>query len=50
MPAEMGGAEAFIKIYEETLAMVKEVEHLSNNPADYAYEITKLVSVMILWK
>lgn len=50
MPAEMGGAEAFIKIYEETLAMVKEVEHLSINPADYAYEITKLVSVMILWK
>lgn len=41
MPAEMGGAEAFIKIYEETLAMVKEVEHLTINPADYAYEITK---------
>ena len=40
MPAEMGGAEAFIKIYEETLAMVKEVEHLTINPADYAYEIT----------
>ena len=36
-----GGAEAFIKIYEETLAMVKEVEQLTINPADYAYEITK---------
>lgn len=24
MSAEMGGAEAFIKIYEETLAMVKK--------------------------
>ena len=41
MPAEMGGAEAFIKTYEETLAMVKEVEQLRINPADYAYEITK---------
>ena len=41
MPAEMGGAEAFIKTYEETLAMVKEVEQLTINPADYAYEITK---------
>lgn len=41
MPAEMGGAEAFIKTYEETLAMVKEVEKLTINPADYAYEITK---------
>ena len=50
MPAEMGGAEAFIKTYEETLAMVKEVEQLTINPADYAYEITKRVSVMILWK
>jgi len=37
----MGGAEAFIKTYEETLAMVKEVEQLRINPADYAYEITK---------
>ena len=36
-----GGAEAFIKTYEETLAMVKEVEKLTINPADYAYEITK---------
>ena len=41
MPAEMGGAEAFIKTYEETLAMVKEVEQLTINPADYACEITK---------
>lgn len=41
MPAEMGGAEAFIKTYEETLAMVKEVEKLTINPADYAYETTK---------
>ena len=41
MPAEMGGAEAFIKTYEETLAMVIEVEQLTINPADYAYEITK---------
>ena len=41
MPAEMGGAEAFIKTYEETLAMVKEVEQLTINPADYTYEITK---------
>ena len=41
MPAEMGGAEAFIKTYEETLAMVKEVEQLTINPTDYAYEITK---------
>ena len=41
MPAEMGGAEAFIKTYEETLAMVKEIEKLTINPADYAYEITK---------
>ncbi len=41
MPAEMGGAEAFIKTYEETLAMVKEVEKLTINSADYAYEITK---------
>ena len=46
----MGGAEAFIKTYEETLAMVKEVEQLTINPADYAYEITKLVSVISLWK
>ena len=37
----MGGAEAFIKTYEETLAMVKEVEQLTINTADYAYEITK---------
>ena len=41
MPAEMGGTEAFIKTYEETLAMVKEIEKLTINPADYAYEITK---------
>jgi nitrite/sulfite reductase ferredoxin domain protein len=41
MPAEMGGAEAFIKTYEETLAMVKDVEQLTVNPADYVYEITK---------
>ena len=36
MPTEMGGAEALIKTYEETLAMVKEVEQLTINPADYA--------------
>lgn len=41
MPAEMGGAEAFIKTYTETLEMVKEVESLTINPEDFAYEITK---------
>ena len=41
MPAEMGGAGSFIKTCEETLAMVKEVEQLTINPADYACEITK---------
>ncbi|PQL20219.1 ferredoxin [Veillonella denticariosi JCM 15641] len=41
MPADMGGAEPFIKVYEETLNMVKEVENLTVDPARYAYEITK---------
>lgn len=42
MPAEMGGAESFIKTYEETLTTVKAVESLTINPADYAYEVTKI--------
>lgn len=41
MPAEMGGADAFINTYRETLDMVKDVESITINPVDFAYTITK---------
>ncbi|WP_273419485.1 nitrite/sulfite reductase [Veillonella caviae] len=41
MPAEMGGADAFIKTYEETLNMVKDVESIAIDADKFCYEITK---------
>ncbi|MBP9551858.1 nitrite/sulfite reductase [Veillonella sp.] len=42
LPEFMGGQEKFLSVYHETLDMVKEMEQLTINPADYAVPITKV--------